>query len=64
LKGLPLLVLSADDGLAPQTDALVAAIRAAGGHSVEAVHQATDHSWSDHRIYLEGAVIKWLAKLK
>ncbi|WP_109488374.1 alpha/beta hydrolase family protein [Occallatibacter savannae] len=64
LKKLPLLVLSANDGLAPQTDALVAAIRAAGGHNVEAVHQATDHSWSDHRIYLEAAVIDWLGKLK
>lgn len=64
LKNLPLLVLSADDGLAPQTDALVAAIEAKGGHEVKAMHQATDHSWSDHRIYLETAVIEWLQKLK
>lgn len=64
LKSLPLLVLSADDGLAPQTDALVAAIQAKGGHDVKAVHQATDHSWSDHRIYLETAVIEWLEKLR
>ena len=64
LKNLPLLVLSADDGLAPQTDALVAAIQAKGGHHVKAVHQATDHSWSDHRIYLEATVIEWLEKLK
>ena len=64
LKNLPLLVLSADDGLAPQTDALVAAIQAKGGHDVKAVHQATDHSWSDHRIYLETAVIEWLQKLQ
>lgn len=64
LKNLPLLVLSADDGLAPHTDALVAAIRAAGGRSVEAAHRATDHSWSDHRIFLEAAAIEWLLKLK
>ena len=63
LKDLPLLVLSADDGLAPQTDALVVAIAASGGHHVEAVHQTTDHSWSDHRIFLESAVIEWLGKL-
>lgn len=64
LKGLPLLVLSADDGLAPQTDALVAAIKANGGHDVKAVHQATDHSWSDRRIFLESTVIEWLGTLK
>jgi len=64
LKGLPLLVLSADDGLAPQTDALVAAIQAKGGHDVKAVHQATDHSWSDRRIFLESTVIEWLGTLK
>ncbi|HTM15278.1 MAG TPA: alpha/beta hydrolase [Terracidiphilus sp.] len=64
LKDLPLLVLSADDGLAPQTDALVSAIQAKGGHNVKAVHQATDHGWSDHRIFLESAVIEWLGTLK
>ena len=64
LRDVPLLVLSADDGLAAQTDALVAAIEAKGGHKVKAVHQATDHGWSDRRIYLESAVIEWLAELK
>jgi len=64
LKEMPLLVLSADDGLGPQTDALVEAIRAKGGHEVKAVHQGTDHGWSDHRIFLEEAVIEWLAGLK
>lgn len=64
LRSLPLLVLSADDGLAPQTDALVAAIQARGGHDVKALHQATDHSWSDHRIFLETTVIEWLGTLK
>jgi acetyl esterase/lipase len=63
LKGRPLLVLSADDGLAPQTDALVAAIRAKGGHDVSAEHAATDHGWSDRRIELESDVIRWLQAL-
>jgi len=53
LKGKPLLVLSADDGLAPGTDTLVAAIRGAGGQRVKAEHVATDHVWSDRRIELE-----------
>ena len=64
LTHIPLLVLSADDGLAPSTDKLVDGIKAAGGTKVTALHAATDHSWSDHRIFLELTVINWLATLK
>ena len=60
LAAKPLLVLSSDDGLAPQTDLLIAAVRKAGGTKVTAVHAATDHSWSDRRVYLEARVIRWL----
>lgn len=60
LVHVPMLVLSADDGLAPQTDALVAAIRKAGGQEVTAVHVATDHSWSGKRIELESRIINFL----
>lgn len=64
LRGKPVLVLSADDGLAPGTDALVAAIRAGDGNPrVTAQHVATDHSWSDHRIELESTIIRWLSQL-
>ena len=59
----PLLVLSSDDGLAPQTDLLITAVRQAGGTRITAVHAATDHSWSDRRVYLEGQVIRWLQRL-
>jgi hypothetical protein len=64
LKDVPLLVLSANDGLAPQTDALIQAIQAEGGHNIKAIRVATDHSWSDHRIFLESTVIEWLTTLK
>ncbi|HEX3892844.1 MAG TPA: alpha/beta hydrolase [Terracidiphilus sp.] len=64
LTTLPLLVLSANDGLAPGTDALVAAVRAKGNTRVTSIHQATDHSWSDHRIYLESTIITWLEGLQ
>jgi len=64
LAQVPLLVLSADDGLAPSTDALVKAIAAKGGQNVASIHAATDHSWSDHRIYLESTIINWLVELK
>jgi pimeloyl-ACP methyl ester carboxylesterase len=64
LVQIPLLALTADDGLAPGTDALVRAIQAKGGHKVTALHVATDHSWSNHRIALESEIIKWLNGLK
>lgn len=60
----PLLVLSSDDGLAPGTDALAAAVRAEGGKQVTTVHVATDHSWSDRRIELQAQVLRWLAALE
>ncbi|GAC1654657.1 MAG: hypothetical protein NVS4B3_18850 [Gemmatimonadaceae bacterium] len=63
LAHLPLLVMSSDDGLAPQTDTLVAAIRAKGNKWVTTVHQPTDHSWSDKRVALESSVLRWLAGL-
>ena len=64
LKDVPMLVLSANDGLAPQTDALVQALQAEGNHNIKAIHAATDHGWSDHRIFLESTIIDWLSALK
>jgi uncharacterized protein len=64
LSQIPLLVLSSDDGLAPQTDALVRAVEANGGHKVTKVHVSTDHGWSDHRIALQGTILTWLAGLR
>ncbi len=64
LKDVPLLVLSANDGLAPNTDALIDAIQAKGGQKIKAVHADTDHGWSDHRIFLETTIIEWLSKLR
>lgn len=61
LAQTPLLVLSSDDGLAPVTDALVAAI---GKGKARKVHVATDHGWSDARIRLQSEIINWLATLK
>jgi pimeloyl-ACP methyl ester carboxylesterase len=60
LAGRPLLVLTSDDGLAPTGDAMVAAVRKAGGTKVSTVHVATDHSWSDQRIRLEREILTWL----
>ena len=62
LAQIPLLAITSNDHLAPQTDALVAAVKAKGG-KVTAVHMETDHGYSDHRIALESAVITWLSGL-
>jgi len=59
-----MLVLSANDGLAPQTDALVKALEAKGNKMVKSIHAETDHSWSDHRIFLESAIIEWLSAFR
>lgn len=60
LAHVPLLVITSNDGLAPSNDSLVAAVRARGNAHVTTAHFATDHSYSDQRIALESAVIRWL----
>jgi uncharacterized protein len=64
LARIPLLVITSNDGLAPQADALVKAVRAKGNASVTTVHYPTDHSYSDKRIAVEGAVLEWLERLR
>lgn len=63
LAKTPLLVLTSDDGLAGHGDALVAAVRKAGGTHVETAHAATDHGWNDRRIELEARIIRFLEPL-
>ena len=60
LVDMPMLVVTSNDGLAPANDALVAAVRSRGNSHVTALHFDTDHSYSDKRIALESAVIRWL----
>jgi uncharacterized protein len=64
LAATPLLVLTSDDGLAPQSDALVKAIKLLGNQHITTAHVATDHSWSDRRIELESRVVRWLQSLE
>lgn len=63
LAHVPLLVVTSDRLTQPACDALVAALRARGDGKVTAIHMNTDHSYSDHRIALESAVIDWLQAL-
>jgi pimeloyl-ACP methyl ester carboxylesterase len=56
------LIVTSDDGLAPQNDAFAKALRHAGD-KVSTVHLATDHAYSDQRLELSRAVLGWLAAL-
>jgi pimeloyl-ACP methyl ester carboxylesterase len=64
LASRPVLILTSDDGMAPPNDAFVEALRKAGNEQVKAIHIATDHSYSDHRIALEQAILDGLDYLK
>ena len=59
----PLLVITSDDGLAAPSDALVHSVEQLGNQKVNAIHISTDHSYSDHRIVLQQAVLDNLALL-
>ena len=60
---MPALVIEADDGLRATNAAMAEALRTAGDARVTERSMATDHSYSDHRIALETAVLRWLASL-
>ncbi|MFZ0633998.1 MAG: alpha/beta fold hydrolase [Candidatus Acidiferrales bacterium] len=64
LASRPILVVTSDDGLASTNSALVDALKKAGDAKVTAIHMATDHSYSDHRIALETAVLTWLESVR
>jgi uncharacterized protein len=63
LARLPVLMLTAEDGLARSADALVASIRTHAGARVQTQHFVTDHSWSDSRLALQDSIISWLQAL-
>ena len=62
LASRPVLLITADDGSEPGSKALEERLHAAGDHDVTEIHMTTDHPYSDHRIALESATIKWLLK--
>jgi len=65
LTGTNLFVMTSDDGLAPMSSALSAAIgKAGGGAKLRTQHVATDHSWSDARVRLQAEVLGWLETLQ
>jgi pimeloyl-ACP methyl ester carboxylesterase len=63
LKNRSALVVTSDDGLAGPNEAFATALRAAGDTRISTTHLPTDHAYSDRRIELSQAVLKWLAEL-
>jgi uncharacterized protein len=63
LKNRTALIVISDDGLAAENQAFAADLRKAGDSHVTTVHLPTDHAYSDQRIELSRAVLKWLATL-
>jgi len=63
LKNRTALIVTSDDGLADENNRFAAALRKAGDSHVTTAHLPTDHSYSDRRIELSRAVLKWLAAL-
>jgi pimeloyl-ACP methyl ester carboxylesterase len=63
LNPRPVLIVTSNDGLAPDNDRLAAGLRALNDTHTTTLHLATDHSYSGQRIALETAVINWLNQL-
>ena len=63
LKSRPILIVTSNDGFAPANVTFAEALRDAGNDRVRALHLATDHSYSDQRMALSAAVLKWLEPL-
>lgn len=60
----PTLVVTSNDGYRMDGERLAAALRKAGNASVATVYFKTDHSYSDCRIALQEAVLRWLKTLR
>ena len=63
LKTRTALVITSDDGLAAESEALAVSLRRAGQGQVTIAHLPTDHAYSDQRKELSDTVLKWLTSL-
>jgi uncharacterized protein len=63
LAAHPILVISSDDGNTATTDILLANLKKLGDKQVSSMHIPTDHSYSDHRIALQQAILDNLAHI-
>ena len=59
IRAIPMLIITADDGLASEVSVI-----ASSAQRAHKIHIATDHPYSDKRITLMRAVADWLRQLK
>ena len=60
---VPILSVSAKYANGAENMRLAGSFRQAGNSRVDAIVMDTDHSFTDHRIALESAIVRWLQKL-
>ena len=58
----PVLLITANDGTRPNSEALLQALQHGGNTHGKQVEIETDHPFSDHRIELASDIINWLAQ--
>ncbi len=63
LKTRSVLVIESSDGNVPDNKAMAETLRKAGDAHVTEIAMETDHTYDDHRIALQVAVINWLQSL-
>jgi len=64
LASRPVTIITSDDGLAPDNDKLLSALEKAGDQHAKGLHIATDHSYSNHRIALQQAILEALEPIR
>ena len=64
LASRPVTIITSDDGLTPENDKLLASLEKAGDKHAKGLHIATDHSYSDHRIALQQAILEALEPIR
>ena len=64
LASRPVTIITSNDGLAGDNDKLFAMLQKAGDTQAKTLHMETDHSYSDHRIALQQAVLDALEPVR
>jgi hypothetical protein len=64
LASRPVTIITSDDGLAPDNEKLLSALENAGDHHAKGLHITADHSYSDHRIALQDAIVEALEPIR
>lgn len=64
LSSRPVTIITSNDGLAADNNKLLSSLEKAGDRHAHLLHFPTDHSYSDHRIALQKAVVEALEPIR